>query len=55
MNEIVNRLLLARDKRMPKMNLRQPGYTYSVCDLFTRNKKRIHKKQDFHDIFIKTN
>ena len=43
MNEIVNRFLLARDKRMPKMNLRQPGYTHSVCDLFTRNKKRIHK------------
>ena len=31
MNEIVNRFLLAGDKCMPKMHLKQPGFTYSAC------------------------
>ena len=30
MNEIVNKFLLARDKFMPEMHLRQPGFTYSA-------------------------
>ena len=47
MNEIVNKLLLARDKFMPEMHLKQPGFTYSACGPFTRNKQRIQK-------FIKT-
>ena len=29
MNEVVNRLLLAGDKFIPKMDLRQPGFTRS--------------------------
>ena len=41
MNEIISRFLLARDKFMPEMNLRQPGFTYSVRGLFTKNKERI--------------
>ena len=28
---------------MPKMHLRQPGFTYSTCDPFTKNKERIQK------------
>ena len=28
---------------MPEMHLRQPGFTYSVCDTFTKNKERIAK------------
>ena len=28
---------------MPEMHLRQPGFTYSTCGSFTKNKKRIHK------------
>ena len=28
---------------MPELNLKQPGYTYSVCGLFTKNKERIEK------------
>ena len=31
MNKIVNKPLLAGDKFMPKMHLRQPGFTYSDC------------------------
>ena len=30
MNEIVNKFLLAGDKFMPKMHLKQPGLTYSA-------------------------
>ena len=30
-NEIVNILLLAGDKFMPEMHLRQQGFTYSAC------------------------
>ena len=35
MNEIVNTLLLAGDKFMPEMHLKQLGFTYSVCGPFT--------------------
>ena len=38
MNEIVNKLLLVGDKFMPEMLLKQPGFTYSVCGPFTKNK-----------------
>ena len=38
MNAIVNKLLLAGDKIMPEIHLRQPGFTYSGCGLFTKNK-----------------
>ena len=43
MNEIVNKILLAGDTFMPEMHLKQHGFTYSVCGLFTRNKERIEK------------
>ena len=57
MIEIVNKFLLAGDKFMSEMNLRQPGFTYSACGLFTKNKEEYKnlKKQKIHDIFIKTN
>ena len=43
MNEIVNKFLLAGDKFMPEMHLKQPGFTYSACGPFTKNKERIQK------------
>ena len=43
MNEIINKFLLAGDKFMPEMHLRQPGFTYSACDPFTKNKERVQK------------
>ena len=43
MNEIVNKFLLAGDKFMPEMHLRQTGFTYSACGPFTKNKERIQK------------
>ena len=52
MNEIIN-------KFMPEMHLKQPGFKYSPCGLFTKNRERIEKlvqtgntdyiyKNDFH-------
>ena len=43
MNEIVNKFSLASDKFMAEMHLKQPGFTYSACGTFTRNKERIEK------------
>ena len=43
MNEIVNKFLLARDKCIPEMQLKQPRFTYSACGPFTKNKERIQK------------
>ena len=43
MNEIVNKFLLVGDKFMPQMHLKQPGFTYSACGPFTKNKERIEK------------
>ena len=43
MNEIINKFLLVGDKFMPEMHLRQPGFTYSACGPFTKNKERIEK------------
>ena len=52
MNEIINKFLLAGDKFMPEMHLRQPGLSY-----LQKAKKEYKnlKKQEIHDIFIKTN
>ena len=43
MNEMVNKFLLIEDKFMPEMHLKQPGFTYGACALFTKNKERIEK------------
>ena len=40
MNETVNKFLLAGDKFMPEMQIRQPGFTYSACGPFTKNKEK---------------
>ena len=49
MNEIVNKCLLAGDKFMPKMHLKQPGFTYRACETFTKNKERIQKFEETGD------
>ena len=36
MNNIINKFLLAGDKFMPEMHLRQPRFVYSACGPFTR-------------------
>ena len=54
-NEIVNTFLLAGHKFMPEMHLKQPGFTYSACGPFTKNKERSYKIQDIQAIFTKMN
>ena len=49
MNEIVNKFSLAGDKFMPEMHLKQPGFTYSACGPFTKNKERIQKFKETGD------
>ena len=41
MNKVINKFLLAGDKFMPEMHLRQPRFVYSACGPFTRHKERI--------------
>ena len=57
MNEIVNKFLLAADTFMPEMHLKQPGFTYSACKTFTKNKQKIKnlKKHEIQTIFTKMN
>ena len=57
MSEIVNNFLLAGDKFMPEMHLKQPGFNYSACGPFTKNKEKIQKlkKQEIQAMFTKMN
>ena len=41
MNNIINKFLLAGDKFMPEMHLRQPQFVYSACGPFTRHEETI--------------
>ena len=41
MNNVINKFLLAGDKFMPEMHLRQPQFVYSACGPFTRHKEKI--------------
>ena len=43
MNEIVNKILLAGDKFMPEMHLRQSRFTYSACGPFTKKQRKYTK------------
>ena len=43
MKEIINKVLLAGDRFMLEMHLKQPGFTYNACGPFTKNKRRIQK------------
>ena len=43
MNDIINKFLLAGDRFMVEMHLRQAGFTYSACGKFTKNNEIIQK------------
>ena len=55
MNEIVNKFLLAGNKFIPEMHLKQPsalgklGFAYSACGPFTKNKERIQEFKETGD------
>ena len=48
-NKIVNKFLLAGDKFIPEMHLKQPGFTYSPCGPFTKNKEQLQKFKETGD------
>ena len=49
MSNVTNKFLLAGDKFMPEMHLRQPQFTYSTCGPFTKHKQRIQKFKETGD------
>ena len=49
MNEIVNKFLLAGDKFMSEMHLKQPRFIYSACGPFAKNKERKERIQKFKE------
>ena len=55
MNERVNKILLVEGEFMAKMYLRELGFSKNIN--YTQRKKEYKnlKKQEIHDIFIKTN
>ena len=49
MHDIANTFLLAGDKFMPELHLKQPRFTCSACGPFTKNKQRIEKLMETRD------
>ena len=49
MNEMISKFLLAGDKFMPEMNLRQAGFTYIAWGPFTKKKGRTQKPKETGD------
>ena len=52
MNKIVNKFLLAGDKFISELHLRQPVFTYSACGLFTKHRERILKFRETGNLKI---
>ena len=46
---MISKFLLAGDKFMPEMHLSQPGFKYSACGPFTKNKGKIRKFKQIGD------
>ena len=49
MGYVINKFLLAGDKFMPEIHLRQPQFTYSACGPFTKHEQRIQKFKETGD------
>ena len=49
MNEIAHKFLLPGNEFKPETHLKQPGFTYSACEPFTKNKERIQKFKETGD------
>ena len=57
MNKIINKFLMIRDKFMPELHLKQPGFTHSGCGPFTKHPERVLKFRETInlDIYVKIN
>ena len=52
MNEIINKLLLAGNKFMSEMHLKQPGFTYSACGSFNKtNNLKVYRNRK-HRLYL---
>ena len=51
MNVIVNKFIWAGDKFMPNIHLRKPGFTYTACGLFGKNKETFKETRDSRNIY----
>ena len=49
MDKIVNKFLLAGDKFLLEMHLKQPGFTCSACGPLAKNKERIQNFKETGD------
>ena len=49
MDEIIKKCLLVVDKFMAEMYVKQPGFTYSPCGKFIKNKERTQKFKNTGD------
>ena len=49
MNRKINKYLLARNKCLPEMYLRHPGFNHIACWPFTKNKERIQRFKEGGD------
>ena len=49
MNEIVEKNLLPGDIFIPKIHFKEPGFTYSTCEPFTKIKKRNENIKETRD------
>ena len=57
MNEILHDFLLAGNKFLTKMHLKQPRFNYSAFGPLTKNKERIQniKEEEIQNIFTEMN
>ena len=51
MNKVIHKFLLAGDKFMPEMHLRQPRFLFGACGPFTRHKERIKEMNSIKLVF----
>ena len=51
MHQIVNKVLLARDKFMPEIHLEQPAFTYSYCGPFTKKNSKVYRDGRYKIIY----
>ena len=49
MNNVINKFLLAGDKFMPEIHLRQPQFTYSACGPFNKHEQKIQTFKETGD------
>ena len=46
----MTKFLLTGDKFMPKLHLKQPGFTFSACGPFIKHRERIQKFRETGDL-----